>query len=196
MIAIIIDFDDSFTFNIFSEISTLNYFKSVRVIHFSELEFCLKQKKSNLEKTLFVFGPGPGHPNEYLLQRNLISKILEEEHFRFFGICLGHQLLHQFLGYEIVPANNIIHGSQVNYQVDLKTSKALNLPKKICTQHYNSLAVKSGPKLLGNEYDSFEYNNEILISWSKKFLSYQFHPESVGTTCPNAFFEPLKAFLL
>ena len=93
----IIDFDDSFSFNIASTLSELGL--NCQVINY--LDFKSSNAKRD-ENQVYILGPGPGHPIEY---ESVITPFLKatygvSNNF-FIGICLGHQMLLDFLGYDI-----------------------------------------------------------------------------------------------
>ena len=86
------------------------------------------------------------------------------------------------------------------YLLDACTSELFLLPRRITVQKYNSLTVK----LNKNDCEALEEkgfylyldSHELVMSRHKRLLTYQFHPESIGTTCPQLFFKPLLNFLL
>jgi anthranilate/para-aminobenzoate synthase component II len=67
----------------------------------------------------------------------------------------------------------------------------------ITVQRYNSLAVRFDDEELKKKADHLYWcQNELIMSKGNSFLTYQFHPESVGTTYPETFFKPLSALLI
>lgn len=108
------------------------------------------------------------------------------------GICLGHQILHaQGPGQEIKKLQHPLHGQ----------SRNLILPpwpefppsywgQSVSVQHYNSLAP-FGP--LGREIENLigPEGEKMATRWTNG-ISYQFHPESIGTSCPQLFFHCLS----
>jgi anthranilate/para-aminobenzoate synthase component II len=89
------------------------------------------------------------------------------------GICLGHQLMARVQGREVSSSASQMHGQAV---------EILFHNKSYLVQRYNSLAVK----IDGSEVNICEYQNGI---------SYQFHPESVGTLQNEIFFKSLLNFI-
>ena len=53
------DFNDSFTYNIYSEVYHLN--KDIKVIKKSDSLSHLESLVNTTEKSLIILGPGPGH---------------------------------------------------------------------------------------------------------------------------------------
>ena len=92
------------------------------------------------------------------------------------GICLGHQILALIDGLFVRRSMRPMHGQQV--KIDFNN-------QNILVQRYNSLAV----------YVSEKNDNEILIRNWDRGISYQFHPESIGTERSPLFFKDLLDFI-
>lgn len=173
----LIDFEDSFTYNIVSEFKKFDI--TVDVYHWSLLDNDLISKYQ-----FFVLGPGPGFVEDYTEVMPTIDKLLFDEKNFLFGVCLGHQLIHHSYGAKIVPWKKPLHGQ----------AKEIAFPywlNEIETnvQFYNSWGVD--PSFDHDELELFIYENKVIATKGKNFISYQFHPESVGTTCPETFFNPV-----
>lgn len=173
---LIIDFEDSFTFNI-SEV-LFQKTDSFCVVHFesffSNMEDILKL---GVVRTI-IFGPGPGHPDDYSRFYPLILRIISEKKIFVMGICLGHQIVARILGFKVEHSKRPYHGE--SYIIRYKK-------KNISVQRYNSLAVmknyrwREGSFLLKDE--------EVIILKSNKLFTVQFHPESIGTSNKTIFFK-------
>ena len=112
------------------------------------------------------------------------------------GVCLGHQIIGRVQGDKVIRSQMPLHGQAVPLKIP---SWEGFFPKKtwnrnIQVQRYNSLTVRRR-KVLGSLSEVLDENGEVLIRSFKQGISYQFHPESVGTSFPSLFFEPLKYFL-
>ena len=182
MEVLIVDFDDSFTFNLAEICHRCKL--SHEVIPYSDLSI---QKVLSLNPMSVVWGPGPGHPDEYIKAKEIIKDLFDIKSIFQLGVCLGHQLLLQVQGFKIIDAPEKLHG---------RSSMLLVPPwpefdpsfhnKETEVQYYSSLAVSDcrgsfvGGELLTN-------NGLVLVGKGEGFLSYQFHPESVGTSCPDVF---------
>lgn len=168
----IIDFDDSFTYNI----ANVLYSKepSIQVIHykvfFKDVYLSLLNSK---ELHAVILGPGPGHPDDYQDVFEAVKLLLNCKRIYILGICLGHQILGMILGYAIKKSHEAIHGQQV--EIEFKG-------QKFQVQRYNSLCV-------------YDQNKELPIIKYPSGISYQFHPESIGTTQKDIFFKDLINFL-
>jgi len=173
----IIDFEDSFTFNIASEL--YSYETNIEVIphhaFFAEVNFKNFMKKSDIPIAV-ILGPGPGDPGEY---ENYFDKIKQLKNAKFIylmGICLGHQVLSLIDGFFIKPSFFPGHGIQIKIHF---------FDQDLLVQRYNSLAV----------FNSHNNSNEILIRKWERGISYQFHPESIGTEKCALFFKELLDFI-
>ena len=189
----IIDFDDSFTHNIYSELCQVY---TVRIIHFTQL----KQEMNSMDlnsRQVFIFGPGPGHPKDYDNFTNELNTILKKKNILSFGICLGHQLIWNVFGLPSSRAHIILHGQseKILFKDFFKDENLF-----INVQRYNSLTVKIS-QLIQDRYLSQGWriiveSGEIYASRHKNVLTYQFHPESIGTNYKTLLYSPIRDFLL
>ena len=180
-----LDFEDSFTHNVVQELKRPNV--EIEILHWEKFT-------SNLSYDLLVLGPGPGHPSDYsMLFAEL--EVWRQIGGKIFGVCLGHQILWTLMGAEVAPSSHPCHGQKVELTLDQDWQKWLGLPQKVRVQRYNSLAVIPLEKM-EHGLHQLSHQNEIVMSRGANFLSYQFHPESVGTMCREAFFRPVFEHLL
>lgn len=181
--ALFIDFEDSFSFNVVQELEEVGLIVEV-----------IKWDKFNLDHKadLLVLGPGPGHPDEYQNIFPLIENWLALGG-KIFAICLGHQILWRMRGENVERSLHPLHGQKIKLKINQDWQKWLNLPSNVSVQRYNSLAVKA------KNYPGIENHledGEIMISRGSNVISYQFHPESVGTNCRDSFFRVIFSNLL
>ncbi len=195
----ICDFNDSFTYNIYTEIKRLYPLIDVEVVEFDQILKKLKWLKSQRGKHILILGPGPGHPDEYKIFFRDINKLFSKSNIFIFGICLGHQILCQLLGAEVKRSKLPVHGQKVTYEKRKNLSiPGISFPLEV--QRYNSLAVKSSIKIVElfkqKNIKFYIESDEIIVTYGDHFITYQFHPESVGTTCPESYFRIIGKFLL
>ena len=179
-----LDFEDSFTFNVVQELSELGL--DVEIIQWHEF-------KHISEHELLVLGPGPGHPDDYASIYPMIHEWINNGK-KIFGVCLGHQILWRIKGAEVSASLKPLHGQKIEIVLNLEWQNWLGLAEKITVQRYNSLAVKTDVYV--NPAQNFILDGEIIMSKNFQFISYQFHPESMGTKCRDAFFRPILRDLL
>ncbi len=194
------DFEDSFTYNIYSEIVTNYPNVHIEVISKKRILGHLQTIATKNDKVALIFGPGPGHPNQYKDLEICIKRLMNKTNVYLMGICLGHQLLWQTKGLEVSIGYTPVHGQSTVYPLSKELIDIFDGNKEIEVQRYNSLTVKvdktSLKELTKQKYKCLAVNDELILSCNERFLSYQFHPESIGTTCPKQFFKPLIEFLL
>ncbi len=169
---IIIDFEDSFTYNIASVL--FPYEKSVVVIsHHDFFRIHLEKFLNSKDRHALILGPGPGHPNEHEKYFAEIEKFRKLQNFYVMGICLGHQMLGLIDKKIVSKAQEQIHGQTIFIEFD---------GHERAVQRYNSLAV-------------YEDGVEVNIRRFERGISYQFHPESVGTDSNSLYFRELLDFI-
>lgn len=173
----IIDFEDSFTFNIATELYAFE--KKIEVISHSDFfaDKFLQQFFGKLKSPVAVIlGPGPGSPEEYQNYFEDIKKIKNTPLIYLMGICLGHQILGLMDGLVVKMSKKPMHGGQVKINFE---------DTNILVQRYNSLAL----------YDPTDGQKEIQVRQWERGVSYQFHPESIGTENRPLFFKELLLFI-
>ncbi len=188
---VIFDFEDSFTYNLYHLINStivqkLAGAKSIELHHWTNFPQFIEH--NTVSSTLVVFGPGPGHPLEYKSLFLPLSKYLHmclSSNYYFFGVCLGHQILWSSLGMNVKQLDRPNHGHShkivlPNWDIFDHSSQRI-----VEVQRYNSLTVEiSWPCIDG--IDLWYDNLDLQASYNPGlWLSYQFHPESVGTSCPE-----------
>lgn len=174
----IIDFEDSFTYNIASVLSRLDPTLTLRVIHYRDFHVGLL---SLVNKEGVILGPGPGHPNEYKSYPDIIKTLMNHPLIFLMGICLGHQLILTTLGYKVQLSLNPMHGEVVRVRYRQKWYNV---------QRYNSLSSIAQ----GESQELIIYEGDVYGYESMRLISFQFHPESIGTESPEVFFAPIMAF--
>lgn len=184
---VLVDFEDSFTFNIVSELYKLNILCDV--IHWKK--FSKSEEYKNYK--CIILGPGPSHPKDYKEIYQLAQNIFFDDKFYLMGICLGHQIIWESLGATIFQKEKPIHGQSL----DVCFERPLYGVDKFSLQFYNSLFVGRNnlPKSIYSQMHTEFLDEQLIFSEGKNFLSCQFHPESVGTSCQSLFFTSLSSFL-
>jgi anthranilate/para-aminobenzoate synthase component II len=176
--AIFIDFEDSFSYNVVQELFLTGF--SVEVVNWKDYE---KNPETN---SLLVLGPGPGHPDDYQSLFFLIEEWLDQKR-PFFGVCLGHQIFWRLQGAEVIRSKKPLHGQKIELLLGKDWREWLGVEKKIFVQRYNSLAVPTQERMGLDDFKNFIQDDEILMTCSSHVITYQFHPESVGTSFRQEF---------
>lgn len=180
-----VDFEDSFNFNILSYLKDIG---DVKIVHFKQFSTILDSISSG---DILCLGPGPGHVDEYHHYLDGLNKIYQDKSIFKFGVCLGHQIyLHLCEGLKLVRSNSPQHGQKVK----LINSDFLEAGEELYVQRYNSWSVSAEGVNKGN-YILDEFGELAAYKHENHMFSVQFHPESIGTSCPDLFFQPLRGFL-
>ncbi len=172
---LLIDNYDSFTFNLFHYLSSLN--TDVDVIRNDKINSkdILKKKYKKI-----VISPGPGNPNQSGNCLNIVKNLYKK--IPILGVCLGHQIIGQVFNSKIIQAKKLMHG---------KTSKILskkigilrNLPRNFEATRYHSLIIDR--KTLSRDLIiTAETKDGIIMGIQHKDFNVhgvQFHPESIKT---------------
>ena len=172
---LLIDNYDSFTFNLYHYISSLN--TKVDVIRNDQItskEIIKKRYKK------IVISPGPGNPNQSGNCINILKTLHKE--LPFLGVCLGHQIIGQVFGSKIVQAKKLMHG-----KISLIKSKRIgilkNLPNIFEATRYHSLIIDK--KTLSKDLEiTAETDDGVIMGIQHKEFNIhgvQFHPESIKT---------------
>ncbi|HWL22913.1 MAG TPA: aminodeoxychorismate/anthranilate synthase component II [Ureibacillus sp.] len=173
---LLIDNYDSFTYNLYQQISSLK--KEVIVVRNDALTI---DDIRSLNPEAIVLSPGPGTPKEAGITVDVVRKLYKE--FPILGICLGHQSIGEAFGGEIVRAKNIMHGklSTLSYE---RKGLFSRLNGEVAVMRYHSLIIE--PSTLHEDLEVIATSSddqEIMAIQHKQYPVYglQFHPESIGT---------------
>ena len=172
---ILIDNYDSFTFNLYHYLSSLN--TKVDVIRNDKITSnqILKKKYDKI-----VISPGPGNPNQsgncIKIVKSLYKKI------PILGVCLGHQIIGQVFGSKIIQTNKLMHGKTSKIS-SYRRGILKNLPSLFEATRYHSLIIDK--KTLSKELVITAQTEDGIIMgiMHKRYNVHgvQFHPESIKT---------------
>lgn len=182
----VVDFDDSFTFNIVSYLEKI--FTDVKLVHWEELE--------NIKSHSVMLGPGPGSPEDYLKNRKFEAnlKSLVSSDRLLGGLCLGHQLLGLMCGFKLKKLESPVHGVPLKVELPSWSYFGKHSKKEVFVQRYNSLCLQEKNKSLSENVWLEKNSDNILGFYKDNILSFQFHPESVGTDHSGLFFYTFSQF--
>ncbi len=175
---LLIDNYDSFSFNLFQLLGSIN--QDIKVIRNDELSV---NEIDGLNPDSIVLSPGPGRPED---AGCLIDVIKELGHkYPILGVCLGHQAICAAFGAEVTYAKQLMHGKQSMIELDHDSALFKNLDSSIPVARYHSLAASADsiPETL--KVTARTSDGEIMAIEHKDYPIYgvQFHPESIMT--PN-----------
>jgi len=177
MKVLLVDHEDSFVHNIEQAIAAQGV--TVR---------CLRSTGPATEAVRFdpdavVLSPGPGHPRDRRLTRLSRTLLTRWERERpFLGICLGHQLLAERYGAQVVRARAPVHGERTTVVHDGRGIFD-GIPSPIEAARYHSLVVDPGSVPANLEISAWG-RGRVVMALRHRTLpveSVQFHPESYLT---------------
>ena len=175
MKVLLIDNYDSFTFNLYHYISSLNV--NVDVVRNDKINSkeIVKKKYDKI-----VISPGPGNPNQSGNCIKILKSLYKE--LPFLGVCLGHQIIGQVFGSKIVQARKLMHGKTSNIK-SKKIGILKNLPNTFEATRYHSLVIDKKTLSKDLEITAETKDGIIMGVQHKKFNIHgvQFHPESIKT---------------
>ena len=167
---LLIDFYDSFTFNLKHYLETIH--PSVVVFRHDEL--------NNVDFlssfSHVILSPGPGMPVD---KKNMFDFIEYcDGKIPLLGICLGMQAIGQYLGGELINMKEVMHGVSENIVI---TSGVLfnGLPKTITIGLYHSWVIDKIDLKYVNASVASNGNVMAISDQERKLFGFQFHPESV-----------------
>ena len=130
---LLIDNNDSFTYNLFHYISKIK--KNVEVIRNDKIDgkTVLRKKYDKI-----VISPGPGNPNQAGNCIEIVKEVYKK--IPILGVCLGHQIIGQVFGGKIINAKNLMHGktSKISHN---KKGLFKNIQNNFEATRYHSLVV-------------------------------------------------------
>ena len=173
---ILIDNYDSFTFNLYHYVSSLGV--TVDVIRNDEITH---QQIIQSKYDKIIISPGPGNPNQSGNCIKIVKALYKK--IPILGVCLGHQIIGQIFGSNIIQASKLMHGKTSTIK-SKKIGILKNLPAKFEATRYHSLIVDK--KTLSDQLEiTAETKDGIIMGiMHKKYNIHgvQFHPESIKTT--------------
>ena len=172
---LLIDNYDSFTFNLYHYLSSLN--TKVDVVRNDKITL---KDIVNKRYNKIVISPGPGNPNQSGNCLDILKNLHKD--IPFLGVCLGHQIIGQVFGSKIIQAKKLMHGKTSKIK-SKKIGILKNLPNTFEATRYHSLIIDK--KSLSNDLKiTAETNDGIIMGVQHKKYNIhgvQFHPESIKT---------------
>jgi anthranilate synthase/aminodeoxychorismate synthase-like glutamine amidotransferase len=138
-----------------------------------------------MKPTHIVLSPGPGTV-ECKKDVGIMFDVIKEFYKKIpiFGVCLGHQAIGKFFGYQIVRAPKIMHGkrSEIHHNCE-GIFKGIKSPFEAMRYHSLLLIQKSEMRNAKLSVVATADDDLIMGIQHKDYLVFgvQFHPESLGT---------------
>jgi anthranilate synthase/phosphoribosyltransferase len=173
---LIIDNYDSFTYNIFQYMTELTD-KEIKVVRNNRITV---EEIENLDPEGIIISPGPGRPEDAGISLEAVKYFAGQ--FPILGVCLGHQVIGEAFGANIIGSEHIVHGKTETISLDGKGLFRTLSEKEVFTR-YHSLIIDPESLPACFEISASGKNGEIM---GVRHLEYdiesvQFHPESIGS---------------
>ena len=172
---LLIDNYDSFTYNVYQAVANLGH--PLQVVRNDRISLA---DISVANYDAIIISPGPGTPDDAGLSKQIVREFAGK--LPILGICLGHQVIGEVFGGNVVRAPQPVHGktTEVVHQGD---GLYTDLPQPFTAGRYHSLIVdeSSLPECL--EVTARNEENLIMGLRHRQFnvQGVQFHPESILT---------------
>ena len=172
---LLIDNYDSFTYNVYQYLLELHY----NVISIRNDQITI-EKIENEKYDAIVISPGPGEPKEAGICIDVVKRFKGE--IPIFGICLGHQIIGEAFGGNIVHAKELFHG-KTSVMHSLKKGVFEDFEDTFIATRYHSLIVEKETLPDCFEITCETKDGEIMGIKHKTYEieGVQFHPESIMT---------------
>jgi anthranilate synthase component 2 len=171
---ILIDNEDSFTYNIVQVIQSIGH--SVSVMSYTNIDLERINEYNNI-----IISPGPDVPSAYpnifkLLDRYKINK-------KILGICLGCQAIGEYFGAQLKQMSYPMHGIKSLISVDTDDILYKNIGKSIEVGRYHSWIIDNSTLPFELQQTAIDTENSIMsISHNLyNIKGVQYHPESIMT---------------
>lgn len=172
----IIDNYDSFTYNLYQYIGSIN--KDVTVYRNDKLTL---EDIKEMQPSHIVISPGPGYPKDAGICEKVIKKFAGK--IPILGVCLGHQAIGEVFKAKVVLADHLVHGKQCDVHIANGSEIFLGLAPIIKAARYHSLIVakENLPDELLVIAESADGEIMGLKHRDCNVFGVQFHPESIMT---------------
>ncbi|MCI5873565.1 MAG: aminodeoxychorismate/anthranilate synthase component II [Clostridiales bacterium] len=173
---LLIDNYDSFSYNLYQVIGTLQ--PDIRVIRNDELTV---EEIEELAPSHIVLSPGPGKPKDAGICEDVVRRFGGK--FPILGVCLGHQAICEAYGATITYADRLMHGKQSEITIESETKLFRGMERQIKVARYHSLVAEKNTIPEELRVTAVTKEGEIMAVAHKKHDVYgvQFHPESILT---------------
>ena len=100
------------------------------------------------------------------------------------------------VGGQILPSREALHGESIDITIPPWAIFPRDFHHQVTkVQRYNSLCVKKNLICQARQtQQDLIMDGEVIMSAGPNFLTMQFHPESIGTSCPRLFFAVAEQF--
>lgn len=176
---VIIDFNDSFTYNIFELLRRIG-FSDFSILPVDKLSKRMSDVDFEMPEKL-ILSPGPGLPSDYPIVFKFLDRIVESA-VPVLGICLGHQMLYSYFGGSLKNLKAVVHGQPRTIHTLAVDPLMFGMPDRFLAGLYHSWAAeKPIPEQLELLAESEDGTIMAVRHKSLQAWGVQFHPESFIT---------------
>lgn len=171
---LLIDNYDSFTYNL---VQYFSEFVDVKVVRNDEVTVA---DIVALEPDAIILSPGPSNPDDAGISLEVVEKLRGV--IPIIGVCLGHQIVGQAYGAQIVKGSAPVHGKPFSVEHDGQGFfEGIATPTEV--GRYHSLVVDEATLPEGLVVTARTQDGVVmgLRDVMRKVETVQFHPESVLT---------------
>lgn len=178
---ILIDNFDSFTYNLYHLLLSVNPSLPIRVYRNNEIDI---PTIVNHNPQLIAISPGPATPEQAGISLDIVKQLHDK--IPIFGVCLGMQTIAAAFQGEIVRAQQPMHG-KIDNIYHQNTNIFRNIPAPFQATRYHSLIVKRDTLPDCLEILAETNTKEVMSIKHRNYpiLGVQFHPESIKTEYGN-----------
>ncbi len=174
---LVIDNYDSFTYNLVQYLGELSGGMKVAVFRNDEIT---PAAIAALAPRRIILSPGPGNPDGAGICLDLVR--LLRGSVPLLGVCLGHQVIGQVYGGEIISAKSLMHG-KVSFVTHSGVEIFKGLKNSFSAARYHSLVVNPANLPAALAVTATSEDGEIMGLKHRDYPIWgiQFHPESILT---------------
>lgn len=173
---LLIDNYDSFSYNLYQLVGTLN--PDITVIRNDEKSV---EEIARMAPERIILSPGPGYPAAAGVCIEVVRRL--GERFPILGVCLGHQAICEAYGARIAHAKRLMHGKSSVITADTSSALFRGLPQEMTVARYHSLAAAGDTMPDCLKVTARADDGEIMAVEHRRYpvFGLQFHPESILT---------------
>lgn len=132
---VLIDNDDSFTYNI------VDLLRRCTDVPVRVIRHCDVTEHDMQSASAFIFSPGPSLPADYPVMARVLREYSDKK--PILGICLGCQAICSFYGAELYNLSQVYHGVQSSLDFDSSSLLFRGVDSPLLVGRYHSWAVRS-----------------------------------------------------
>ena len=173
---LLIDNYDSFSYNLYQLVGTLN--PDIKVIRNDEMTI---EEIEELSPDHIIVSPGPGRPADAGICEDVILHFAGK--IPILGVCLGHQAICEAFGGVVSYAGRLMHGKSSIAHLDTTSDLFAGMDADTQVARYHSLSAVEDKLPDCLKVTAKTDDGEIMAVEHKESAVYgvQFHPESILT---------------